>query len=466
MKDSKFISIIKTFTQKELKLFDKFVISPVYNIAGIYVVKFYSEIRKYYPDFQNSRFTKENIFKELYPDVRYSDSTFRKLSSEMMKLCEKFLIFNRLSRNKILRQSLLLEELDERKLDRLFEIKYKEIIKLLGNDDLKYSDYYYNLFRLSSMIKTFYFSRDRKKSIEYFNIEAENFLNYFCLSMVMSYIERLKEKRNFTDSDFKLPMLNEVMSYIRTNNLISKNAFKIFTEEFALYSSNKDEHYFNLKALKNKYYKKLSRSELNSIYTTLVNYAAEKYEKGEETFLKELHEMNKESLKKSGIGGYLSEFQFINIVTVSLRLNETGFAENFIKKYSGRLNQGIRRDTINFCNANISFIKQNYKNTLTCLLKINFKQIQQKFLVKNLTLKTYYELKQFDPIHSLIDSYKHIIKREKLVPQNIKILLTNFIKFVKELTELSEGRGEKKEILNRVKKSQTAEKIWLTEKLK
>ncbi|MDZ4713702.1 MAG: hypothetical protein SGI89_15450 [bacterium] len=466
MVKSKVVRILKTLSKAELQQFDKFIISPVYNSAGIYVVRFYSEIKNFYPDFESEKFTGEHVFKKLYPGRKYNDSTIRKLISELMKLLEEFLIFTNLERDSHRKDRLLLDELSLRRIDNLFEIKSKQSNKLVEKDRLKDTQYYYNKFRLASLSKTFYFNRDREKSLMYFNKEAENFISYFSLMMIHMYVERLKEKRNFTDADFDLNLFEEISGYIEKNIPERSNAYKIFSSELMLYKENDDSAYFRLKELKEKFYKIIPAEELNSIYTTLVNFAAEKYEKGNDLFLKEIFGLNKESLERNVMGRYLSEFQFINIVTVSISLNELKFAESFIKKYPGSLNPDIRDSILNYCNANLSFAKKNYRESLDYLLKINFKLNQQKFLVKNLTIKNYYELGQFEPIYSLMDSYKHILKREKLVPKAIKDLMHNFLKFTKELCELQEGKGEKGEIMSRVKKTATAQKKWLSEKLK
>lgn len=465
MNNSKFVQILKTFDKKELQEFEKFIISPVYNAAGVYVVRFYSEVKKFYPDFDDPSFTRERIYKKLYPSGKYNDSTLRKLSSELMKLCEEFLIFRNFSNRSYLRDRLLLQEFEARHLNRLFEIRSQ---KSSGQSDkavFRDAEYFHERFLSTILIKKFYFNRDRKKSIKYFNDEVEYLTMYYTLYMLRAYIERLREKRSFTDTDFNLPMFDEILKYTNRSGYLSIDSFRLFRTELELYIGGGDNVYSALKQLKNKFQSKLPVDDLNSIYTTLVNYATERSESGRKEFLRDVFELYKESLKRKIIGSYFSEFQFINIVTVSLRLKEHKFAESFIKKYPQSLNPDIREDVVNYCRANLSFSKKDFRQTMEYLLKINFKYGQHKFLIKNLTLKTYYELKQYESIYLLIDAYKHLLKREKLVPSNIKKLIGNFIGFVKELADLKNGKGDKPEILNRVKKTTTAETLWLTEKL-
>ena len=74
---------------------------------------------------------------------------------------------------------------------------------------------------------------------------------------------------------------------------------------------------------------------------------------------------------------FFSEFLFSNIVTVSLQLKETGFAEEFIQNYKNLLNPGIREDTVNYCNANIKYNKKDYGDALKIAGKIKIQVLSE-----------------------------------------------------------------------------------------
>ena len=69
-------------------------------------------------------------------------------------------------------------------------------------------------------------------------------------------------------------------------------------------------------------------------------------------------------------------------------------------------------------------------------------------------------------IYSLIDSFKHNIKRDKSVPENVKALINNYTNFVKELVKIKHGEKNKEDIEARIKREITAEKTWLLSKAK
>src|SRR5258706_14034499 len=81
------IRILKTFTGDEMREFGKFVNSPFHNNRSE-VRRYFSEIKRFYPSFQQSNFSKEEIFSRIHPDKKYRDDVIRRLSSNLFRLAE------------------------------------------------------------------------------------------------------------------------------------------------------------------------------------------------------------------------------------------------------------------------------------------------------------------------------------------------------------------------------------------
>ena len=82
MINSKIVEIIRTLDSSEFKRLGKFIESPYFNDNRT-PIKLYGFIDKYYPNFDKKNFTKENLYKYLFPGKSYNDSTLRKLLSQM-----------------------------------------------------------------------------------------------------------------------------------------------------------------------------------------------------------------------------------------------------------------------------------------------------------------------------------------------------------------------------------------------
>ena len=69
MKNTKLIQLLGTFTTAEMNELGKFVRSPFHNESPK-MIKLYDALKKYHPDFENKKFTKENIFSMIYSSRR------------------------------------------------------------------------------------------------------------------------------------------------------------------------------------------------------------------------------------------------------------------------------------------------------------------------------------------------------------------------------------------------------------
>src|SRR5437762_7687979 len=97
MKDSKLISILKTFSKEEFKEFGKFVDSPFFS-KGRNLKPLYEALKKFYPSFEIPEFSAEKIFGMLHKNETYSAVLIRKLFSDMTRLAEEYL-FNKTFRS-------------------------------------------------------------------------------------------------------------------------------------------------------------------------------------------------------------------------------------------------------------------------------------------------------------------------------------------------------------------------------
>jgi hypothetical protein len=90
-----------------------------------------------------------------------------------------------------------------------------------------------------------------------------------------------------------------------------------------------------------------------------------------------------------------------------------------------------------------------------------------KLSVKTLMLMIYYELNLYDTAISLLDSYRHFIARDKMLPEVDKENRLNFAKYYKEILNLKNGMSNE---INLVKSNvqstnNLVEKEWLLKKI-
>ena len=119
MISSKAIELLKSFSEAEFKEFGLFAASPYFNRENVQV-KFYEILKKHYPDFSSRTFTKEQIYKKLYPGKTFSDGVMRNILSKTLELAENFISIQHFQKDEFTYSYTLMRELSKRKAEKLF----------------------------------------------------------------------------------------------------------------------------------------------------------------------------------------------------------------------------------------------------------------------------------------------------------------------------------------------------------
>ena len=127
---------------------------------------------------------------------------------------------------------------------------------------------------------------------------------------------------------------------------------------------------------------------------------------------------------------------FRNIILNASILREYKWLEDFVGKYSGKVNPEYRDAICNYSYALVSFGNGNFESALGFISKIKFDLYLYKLDVKTLLLKIYYELGYSDQLFSAADATDHYLRTTNEIPESLKILVKNFIKYLKELVKL------------------------------
>jgi hypothetical protein len=101
MQNTKLVKLLRTFSTQEIKDFEKFISSP-YFLRGRNPKPLWKILKKFCPEFNSPQFTKENVFRMVYPGKKYdkkSEHLLTVLISEMTLLAEKFLAIEAIQNN-------------------------------------------------------------------------------------------------------------------------------------------------------------------------------------------------------------------------------------------------------------------------------------------------------------------------------------------------------------------------------
>src|SRR5205085_11111702 len=145
------------------------------------------------------------------------------------------------------------------------------------------------------------------------------------------------------------------------------------------------------------------------------NYCVNNIATGETKFLKHLFDINV-AFEKYGFYTNKRDIQytdFMSVVICGINIKEMKWVEYFLENYKSNIASDSRRDTINLSNALILFARQKYKDAITHISKITYKNVYFYLKSKETLIKIYFEQGEHDSILSVIDAAKHYLKRHE-----------------------------------------------------
>ncbi len=474
MISSKAIDLVSTFNEAEFKEFGLFIASPFYN-KEVVQVKFYEIMKKQRPLFTGYSFEKEKVFVKLYPGKKYNDGVMRNILSRTLELAENYLTVKRQAADPFSCRISLMRELSERKVQKLFEkveVKAKEI---LDNLPAKDDQYYYSSFVLLNE-KSKFLSR-QKSSLYTSNdllLEAsENLTVSFLITMLQS-------KTNIANSNLKIfnfdkdPTVNELE--ILAEKEITKNAeityLKYYYNSFKLARTLDEKYFYELKKIVDSSYDKFRDQDRKDIFTILTNYCYFKINEGELHFKKEHFLLFRENIMRGhykGSRNYLDHIKYFNVAVTGLEAGELCWVVDFIEKYKSELDDINRENSYNFCRALVYYHQAKYNDAVNWAAKVKADDLSYKHQLKSLYLKIYYDMNETEPFYSHIDSYRHFLLNEKLIPEVTKQVISSYINFTKKLFDIKNRIEEKDFDLFKIRKDISDNKAminksWLLER--
>ncbi len=484
MKTSKLFTILRTFSDEEMKRLEKFISSPFHN-NGRNFKPIYSYLKKLHPDFPQKKLTDEAIFRKLYPgkkyDLKTSSKNIKVILSRFTKLTEEYLIIKNLGQNETYRFSALMDELTFRKLYKMGD----SILKDHFNKQTEYKDessYFLDKYMSSIAANRFFFHKPKisnKKIVESIQEKTEALI-YMTIFEIINYRQNIKSfyYEDFTESD----LIKNFYEISDIDNLL-KEVYKEGDEElsrltmlFYFYRITvdfKDEKSYEIfKKLVLKYSDKLSFEIKKNYLHGLCNFCFYQELRKRDHYMSEFSKIYNILLDESVKARNIELFTVINYRNmIRLYASENKFGD--IKEYNSKYliyHDPEERDNLQiYSNALMSFQKKNFEDTLSYINRTNFSIPMMIRDMKYLKMQVVIELGYYDLFNSELDSFRHFLSNSSEIPvdfiKNDRLVLNYFKSYMKY--KESEDENGRIALLNDLKALNT-ENIylrWLLEKL-
>lgn len=435
---SKVIDSLKSLTKDELKEFGEFISSPFFN-KNRNVTALFTELKKYYPDFDNRNMTKENVYSKIYPGNRFTDKTFRNLMSDLYSLAEKYFTLKNLEKRKLLSKYLLISEHENRALHKQAEHNIKEAGEILQTELFDGGNLFY-INHLVEMEKDYI--QIYKNKLVSLNMKEGEYLVYAFLVKYLAFkmkainYRHKNESEKFSEliSEFERSVdLSKFIHYLETAGGFEAEMILTYYYTTKFMSDPKDSASFE-KALELFYKNKprIDRTETTNLYLTFSGYCAVKISGGNKDYNRTLFDiyqkMFDENLLMHESEQYLHITIYNNVVTSALSLGKYEWTRTFIEEYADKLLPEYKESMYNYTISRYYFATGKFESSLECLSRVTNDNYWIRSRSKILQLRIYYELGHVEAFFSLYDAIKHSIKADKQLPirekENDEVFIT------------------------------------------
>ena len=465
MNNSKLSGIILSLSESEIEQFGKFL-----NSGLVYTYKeqftLFTVLKKNYPDY--GELEKEKLFSLCFPEAKYEDKKLRYLITDFTKNLEKFLVYTSSQNNSYLFNSQLASELSRRKSEKAYRSLYNQFKQESVNSIIKDGDYYYYLFQNEHINLTAEIAKEQRS--EGTNIEKvlDN-LDKFYLAKKLQLCCEVNNVKNVMAISYKAFLLDEITSYLSKNSYDDTPIIQVYYKILmTLTESEKVEHFNNLRTLLIQHEQVFEKNELREMYQYVLNYCIKKINQGDISFQRTLFEIYKIILDNKVLlpGDRISQWDYKNIVTISMRLNEFDWTGDFIHNYKKYLDPEERENAFSYNLAYLYFNKKDYSKTLNLLQKVEFSDLYYQLDSRVIVLKTYFEQHSDEAFFYHVSAFKNFIQRNKLISDYQRTIYMNLIKYSSKLVRYSGKRKKVEELKKQVEETrQIADINWLLQKI-
>ena len=472
MNKRKSIKALSHFSIVELNRFDKFIESPYHNVNKKLTLfgKIIIESIKNNVEIPNET----SIWDQLFINIPFNDLKFRKLNSDLLKLIQDFLGLEMLNTKNNLKLRLSFEGIMKLKIESLYNSIRGQIERDNHYRIDRSSQFYFDKFKNEKLlfdVKTEFEKKNRKSDIKrelnIVNIN-ENLDRFYFIEKLKLYAT-LQSWKKIANLDIEISNFNDILNLIpetEKENIPVLDIYNNITE--ILLHPNNYGAFEKLRRLTKENINILPLEEIRYVYDASITYAVDRVNKGERNFQQDLFNLYQEAINTEGflLNDKLSPTSFRNISFLALRLGHFDWAEDFIYKFSEKLEEKYRENAIRFSLARLYFYRKEFNKVIDELQKVNYEDIWYNLNSKLMLIAAYFELQEFDAFEYSCNSFKVFVSREKTLSKVRKSIYLNYIKYISKIAQSNPNNQENiVKIIDEIESiGGIASKDWLLEK--
>lgn len=434
MLNSKLIQILQTFDGKQRRAFDDFVTSPYFNKQSE-LVSFYRYLKKLAAKgFPAHRLTRQELFRKILPGQAYDEKQLNYLSSQLLKLVERFTSISKFEEAGILPDFFQLQYCIDHRLEKHYQYGMKAARKKLEQNKRGNEQYLYQQYLLADLREK-HFSSLKERRYDAGLQEAADYFDQYYLFKKLYHLCAMLDRQHVVTPSYETHFIEDVQHIVQVLPFDSPAIQTLEQLLLSLRNPSEADHFRQLRDLLRQHGEYFSEPMLRYLYFSVINFCIRKVRYGEKSYANELMSIYQEGIQNGVLfeDGYLSPWTFKNLVKLGIGLKEYTWTESFIAEYAPKLPPHMQQDALHFNLADLYYALQDYPKAQIHLRQVEFSDVQYSFGAKLTLIKIYFETDQEEALHSLLSSFKIFLQRKRLITKDVKTPYLNFIRFVHKI---------------------------------
>lgn len=411
---------------------------------------------------------KTEAWKACFGKQRFNDGRFRYLNSDLVMRLEEFITWRGCSTNSLMREEILLHELGKRNALKAWNTHFSVFDYYLKEEKKQDADYFSHAWEMEFTHLSMMSAGKVAPEAEAIT-RAAGYLDRFYLIRKLQLCCEIFNVQNVFAQQHQVFLLDEILLHLSARSYDDVPVIVIYYRILmTLRESANEEHYHTLRELLRQHEAAITTAELRDMYKYVLNYCIKKINLGNISWQGELFDIYKTTLSNRVLltEGFLSHRDFKNIVTISLRLQELKWAEEFIAKYIPELQPAERENARMYNTANLLFHKNDFSGALRLLQQVDFSDIFYDLDARSIVLKTWFELDEEDSFEYHATAFRTFLRRNKSVSEYQRTIYENLIYYTSRLMKAGTRSKQIEKIRDDVMhKKNIADLRWLLAKI-
>lgn len=459
-------SILRSLSQYELNRFDKFLcgISTDEKTKSLW-----NYIRPFYKERTPEKIDKNQVWQASFQEQDFEAIKYARLLSDFTKILEKFLLLEHILADDINRTTTLMDIFNQRGLKSCILPEAKEAQALIEKKNFRDANYYYQKYQIDEQWNIYIENLDRRDSEKHISQTVKS-LDIWYVIQKLKYIASVLHYTKFLNIPSEIYFSDEVLRFAGSPLFDDVPLVKIYVAILkTLTEADGSKAFTNLRGLLALHIALFPKEEAEQLYAFAVNYCIRQINNGDTEYLSHIFTLYKQMLNDGLLTyrGFISPWEYKNIVTVALRAKELDWAASFIKSQLPMLPEEDRQNAYTFNMARYAFAVGDYPQVLKLLSNVEYDDVFYQLDAKTTLMKTYFELSEYQALLSLRESFRLLLSRKKVISEMQRTVYNSFVRFTMKLFRAD--KKDKTKLLQLASEinasKQVADKSWLKEKV-